>query len=300
MSAVAPGLISAALLPLALAAGAAFAETAGPRFPTTEFEEGAKGAAVTVGDVTAGISMVRRPKIDPDFDVPVLTVLVADRPVIEVVGVASGFDFPEAEASIAEIDPNNVRPEVYFTSFSGGMHCCTQVVVATQVGDTWAAVPVGAFDGDGDFLNDLNADGIAEIVTVDNRFLYEFDCYACSAAPLQVLTVRRGKLVDTSGEMQFMPAHREWLRQMEANISADQRWTSRGFLAGWVAAKARVGEGVGAWDQLNAEWDHASDEGEEICLTGGAVEDCPRRQRAVLKFPERVKLFMEQNGYPLT
>ena len=181
-----------------------------------------------------------------------LTVLVGDRPVIEIVGVASGFDYPETEASIAEIDPNNVRPEVYFSSFSGGVHCCTQVVVATQVGDKWAAVPVGSFDGDGDFLNDVDGDGTAEIVAVDNRFLYEFDCYACSAAPLKILTVRRGKLVDASGEIQFLPAHREWLRQMEANVAAEQRWTSRGFLAGWVASKARVGEGAAALAELNA------------------------------------------------
>ena len=299
MSPVAP-VVFAALLPLALAAGAAFAETEGHRFPTTEFEDGVKGASVTVGDVTAAVSMVRRPKVDPDFDVPVLTVLVGDKRVLEAVGVASGFDFPTTEASIAEIDPNNVRPEVYFASYSGGAHCCTLAVVATQVGQKWVAVPVGSFDGDGDFLDDLDGDGLAEIVTVDNRFLYEFDGYAASYAPLQVLTVRRGKLIDASAELQFLPAHREWLRRMEANVDDGDRWTSRGFLAGWVAANARVGQGGEAWAQLNAEWDHAADEGEEVCLTGGTVEDCPRRQRAVLKFPDRLKLFLEQNGYPLT
>jgi hypothetical protein len=299
LSPVAPVLL-VALLPLALAAGAVFAQSGEPRFPTTVFEDGARGAAVTVGDVTAAISMVRRPKVDPDFDVPVLTVLVGDRRVLEAVGVASGFDFPTAEASIAEIDPNNVRPEVYFTSYSGGAHCCTFAIVATQVGQKWVAVPVGSFDGDGDFLDDLDGDGLAEIVTVDNRFLYEFDCYACSAAPLQVLTVRRGKVVDASAEIQFLPAHREWLRQMEAGIDPAERWTSRGFLAGWVAASVRVGRGGAAWAELNAKWDHAADEGEEVCLTGGAVEDCPKRQRAVLKFPDRLKLFLEQNGYPLT
>lgn len=299
MSPVAPVLV-AAFLPLALAAGAACAETEGPRFPTTEFEDGAKGASVTVGDVTAGISMVSRPKVDPDFDVPVLTVLVGDKRVLEAVGVASGFDFPTSEASIAEIDPNNVRPEVYFTSYSGGAHCCTLAIVATQVGQKWVAVEVGSFDGDGNFLDDLDGDGLAEVVTVDNRFLYEFDCYACSAAPLQVLTVRRGKLVDASSGIQFLPAHRAWLRQVETNVDPGKRWTSRGFLAGWVAASARVGKGGEAWSQLNAKWNHAADEGEEICLTGGDVEDCPRRQRAVLKFPDRLKLFLEQNGYPLT
>jgi hypothetical protein len=115
-----------------------------------------------------------------------------------------------------------------------------------------------------------------------------------------VLTVRRGKLVDASGEIQYLPAHRDWLREMEASIDPAQRWTSRGYLAGWVAAKARVGEGAAALADLSANWDHAADEGEEVCLTGGAVEDCPKRQRAVLKFPERLKLFLEQNGYPVT
>lgn len=299
MSPVAPGLIIA-LIPMALASGTALAQSDGPRFPTTVFEEGAKGASVTVGDVTAAVSMVRRPKVDPDFEVPVLTVLVGDKRVLEAVGVASGFGFPTTEASIADIDPNNARPEVFFTSYSGGAHCCTLAIVATQVGQTWMAVEVGSFDGDGDLLTDLDGDGLAEIVTVDNRFLYEFDCYACSAAPLQVLTVRRGQLVDASAEIQFLPAHREWLRQMEATIDPAERWTSRGFLAGWVASSARVGKGAEAWDQLNAKWDHSADEGEEVCLTGGEIEDCPRRQRAVLKFPERLKLFLEQNGYPLT
>ena len=126
-------------------------------------------------------------------------------------------------------------------------------IVATQVGQKWVAVEVGSFDGDGDFLEDLDGDGLAEIVTVDNRFLYEFDCYACSAAPLQVLTVRRGKVVDASAEMQFLPAHREWLRQMEANIDGADRWTSRGFLAGWVGASARVGKGGEAWARAQRE-----------------------------------------------
>ena len=297
MSPAAPAL-AIAFLTLALAPVPAASDP--ERFPTTVFADGAKQATVTDGDVTAKIDMVRRPKVDPDFDVPVLTVLVGDRTVLEAVGVASGFDFPTTEASIVQIDANNVRPEVYFTSYSGGAHCCTLAIVATQVGQKWVAVPLGSFDGDGDFLEDLDGDGLGEVVTVDNRFLYEFDCYACSAAPLQIHTVRRGKLVDVSTELQFLPTHRAWLEGMEAAISPAQRWTSRGFLAGWVAASARVGKGSEAWAQLDAKWDHASDDGEEVCLTGGAFEDCPRRQRAVLKFPDRLKLFLEQNGYKLT
>ena len=155
-------------------------EDQAPAYPTTEFADGATSAAVTVGDVTAGISMVKRPEIDKEFDVPVLSVMVGQNKVLEVPGVASGMDFPAADASIADIDPDNSGPEVYFTSFSGGAHCCSNVVVGEQVGDKWVAVDIGDFDGDGNFLTDADGDGYAEIATVDNRFLYQFDCYACS------------------------------------------------------------------------------------------------------------------------
>jgi len=295
--------VARAVLTLAACIGgtATVAQTPSPpRYPTTVFEDGASGAAVTVGDVTAQIRLVSRPKVDPDYDVPVLEVLVGDRTVLEAVGVASGFGFPTTEASIADIDPNNTRPEVYFTSYSGGAHCCSQVIVATQVGDRWQAADVGAFDGDGNFLEDLDGDGHAEIVTMDNRFLYQFDGYAASIGPLQVLTVRRGEVADVSTEMQFQKGHRDWLATLEEGWTGPDQWTSPGFLAGWVAARQRVGEGRAAWDELNANWDHAADAGEEVCLIDKPLEDCPRRQKATLRFPDRLKLFLEQNGYPLT
>lgn len=279
---------------LATAVGAQPAEQ---DFPTTEFAEGAKSAAVTVGPLTAGISLVRRRDLDPNFDTPVLSVMVDNTRVLEVPGVASGFDFPAAEASIAEIDPGNSGPEVYFASYNGGAHCCTQVIVATAVGGRWVAVPVGEFDGDGGYLVDLDGDGRAEIATADNRFLYQFGCYACSAAPLRIMTVRDGKVYDVSAEPAYLPAHRDWLKQIEQSVDPSQRWTSSGYLAGWVAAKIRVGEGDEAWKALDAHWDFASDQGEEVCLTGGDIDKCPRRERAVLNFPDRLKLFLKQTGY---
>jgi hypothetical protein len=269
----------------------------GPAFPTTEFAEGATTATVTVGAVSAEVSLVKRPELDPDLEIPMLTVRVDGDVVLEVPGVASGMDIPAAEASIVEMNRDNPHPEVYFTSYSGGAHCCASVVVAEQVGDEWVAVPIGDFDGDGNFLDDVDGDGLAEIVTVDNRFLYKFDCYACSAAPLVITTVRGGKALDVTTEQRFQAAHWNWLRQIEDNIDPAERWTSPGYLAGWVAAKARVGEFDQAWKDLNARWDLSKDEGEEVCLTGGEPEDCPAKSRAVLKFPERLKLFLEQTGY---
>ena len=300
MSTTLPGLRAALVAAGLLAVPPAFAQSddeGKPRYPTTEFAEGATSASVTSGGITAGISMVRRPGLDPDEEVPLLGVFAGDQKVLETAGVASGFDFPAAEASIAEIDPKNSGPEVYFTSYSGGAHCCSTVIVADEVGGNWTAVPVGEFDGDGNYLDDLNDDGIAEIATVDNRFLYQFDCYACSAAPLVIMSLDGGKVADVSADPRFVEANREWLRQIEDAVDPAERWTSPGYLAGWVAAKARIGEGEAAMKVVRERWNLAADEGEEVCLTGGDPEDCARKNRAVLKFPDRLELFLRQTGY---
>ncbi|SDB36104.1 hypothetical protein [Bauldia litoralis] len=287
-----PGLFLAAV-----AASAACAQPVDPEYPTTEFADGSDTASVTVGSLTATIVMERRPRIDPDFDSPVLTVTVDGAPVLEIVGVAAGFDFPATEASIAEIDPENDGPEILFTSYSGGAHCCTQTIVAAEADGRWVAVPIGEFDGDGGYLRDANGDGVAEIVTYDNRFLYEFDCYACSAAPLLIVTVRGGKAYDASADQRYLANHREWLEQLEEGIEPDEQWKSPGFLAGWVAAKIRAGEGDDAWKQLSDNWNFAADRGEEVCLVDKAIDDCPKLSRATLTFPERLKLFLERTHY---
>ena len=113
MSTTLPGLRAALVAAGLLAVPPAFAQSddeGKPRYPTTEFAEGATSASVTSGGITAGISMVRRPGLDPDEEVPLLGVFAGDQKVLETAGVASGFDFPAAEASIAEIDPKNSGP----------------------------------------------------------------------------------------------------------------------------------------------------------------------------------------------
>lgn len=280
-----------------LPAGAQDAPPA-PQYPTTQFADGATAASVTDKGVTATITMQRRADIDPDIDVPVLTVTVNGQQVIESVGVDSGTNDPAAEASIVEMDPGNSTPEVYFASFSGGAHCCTTVIIAEQVNGAWVTVPVGEFDGDGGYLGDLDSDGEAEIGTADNRFLYQFDCYACSAAPLAIYGVKAGNVVDESGEPRFLPAHRDWLKSsIEASLQPEDWWKSRGFLAGWVGEKVRIGEGVGAWHDLNAHWDLANDAGEEVCPDGTDSDSCDPKQRVTMKFPERLRAFLKANGY---
>ena len=287
----------AAALAMATAVARAEDDTDTPEFPTTTFADGATSASVTVGAVTATVQLLRANPPNPDADKVRLQVKVGILPVAEASAPDADFDTPEAEASIAEIDPGNRYPEVYFAAYTGGAHCCTDVIVAEQQPHGWLTVNVGEFDGGGDYLQDIDHDGLAEIVAVDNRFLYTFDCYACSAAPLVIDTVRDGKVVDVSKDPRYLPAHRDWLAELEDSVEPSGRWTSPGFLAGWVAAKVRVGEGAEAWKALKAHWDYAHDAGEETCLTGADIDACPKGQLKVMKFPDRLKLFLDQNGY---
>ena len=285
-----------------LAMGTAAAQTSedatnAPQFPTARFAEGANKASVTSDGVTATLRLDRGATPDPSKDKVFLNISVGLMPVAQTSLPDSGLTPPETEASIANIDPGNHYPEVYFSAYTGGAHCCTNVVVAEERPYGWVTVKVGEFDGDGGYLQDIDHDGLAEIVTVDNRFLYTFDCYACSAAPLRIFTVRAGAVVDVSTDPRYLPAHRDWLAQLDQSVDPSTRWTSAGFLAGWVAEKIRVGEGADAWKELKAHWNYAQDPGEETCLTGGDLDTCPKGQKKVLKFPDRLKLFLDQNGY---
>jgi hypothetical protein len=268
-----------------------------PDFPTTEFEDGEISAEVSAGNLTARITMEKMPDDDPSLDFPVLRVLAKGTEVLRAIGAGSDLDYPATEASIAEMDPANDTPEVYFTSYSGGAHCCSHVIVATKTGEGWKAVEVGEFDSDGDYLEDADGNGRAEIVLADNRFLYRFDCYACSAAPLRVLGIDGGAVVDLSTEQRFRETHRRWLEELEEGTDAIRRWASPGFLAGWVATRIRLGEGEAAWKELLQNWDLAKDRGAPACITGAELEKCPRKSRKVLKFPERLKIFLDANGY---
>jgi hypothetical protein len=264
------------------------------RYPTTEFADGADSASVSVGDLTAAVTMAPNPDPNGGSQLPTLSVVLAGKTVVQSTGTDSATDEPDAEASIAEMDPGNHHPEVYFSSYSG---CCTTVIVAEELGDRWVAVPVGDFNGDGGYLDDLDGDGLAEIATIDVNFINRFDCTACSAAPRVIYTVRDGKVVDLTTEPKFLPAHRAWLKELEDSTEPAERWKSPGFLAGWLGEKIRLGEGAAAWSEINAHWDFANDPGDEVCPNGDDPDTCAKADRKTLKFPERLRLFLTAQGY---
>lgn len=250
---------------------------------------------VALGGVTARVSL--RGGAASGGRVAVATVLVGDRQVAEVVGAESGFDEPPYVIQIADLDAANPYPEVVFSTYTGGAHCCseTRIVTSSPDGRRWRVVEAGAFDGEPVRAEDADGDGRFELVLPDDRFAYAFACYACSSLPLRVLGLDASAISDIGAEPRYRPAHVAWLRSMitYAGESVDRN----GFLAGYVAEKIRLGEGAEAWSLMLKHYDRASEWGLEQCLSARDSQGECRGPSAKLSFPEALRRFLSEIGY---
>ncbi|MEZ5841847.1 MAG: hypothetical protein R3D02_15990 [Hyphomicrobiales bacterium] len=267
-------------------------------WPRTELQDGAASPTITSDGIAVHI-VVR--KID-DMATPVAIVEAGGKEVLAIEGMAPGWDTPPGEATIIEMDPSNPHPEVVFTSFSGGAHCCTSVKIAVSdgTGSNWQVIDAGEFDGGGEGLvEDADGDGRGEIVVPDNSFYYQFDCYACSAAPLTVQRLEGRKLRDASRDPRYERLMRAHLAELEGWGKEQDIKRSNGYLAGWVASKSLVGEGAEAWAVMLKTYDKASDWGLEVCKKPQADGSCPEGQSMTLTFPEALATFLAERGYRL-
>ena len=211
----------------------------------------------------------------------------------------SAREEPTATVSLIVIDPSSPAPQVVLSYFTGGAHCCVLTRIATlDKAGQWHIVDAGALDGDGYRFKDLDGNNGSELISVDNSFLYAFDCYACSAAPTQIHKLVGAALKDVTREPQYQPFLRFKLRQLEADATKDgDRWGSNGFLGGWVASKALVGELSGAWQTMLARYDRKSDFEMEECLTGAEPDKCPPDKLRKLSFPQALAKHLLAHGY---
>ena len=218
------------------------------------------------------------------------------RVVATLQGDSAGSSDPPVSVQIAELDPNNLYPEIVVSFFTGGAHCCsvTSIVTSNADGSEWRTVDVGEFDGGPMLAVDLDGNGAYEFETRDNAFLYAFACYACSEAPLQVLALEDGKLKDVSADARFKLAHAAWLKNMIVGVPEQD---VNGFLAGYVAQKARLGEGKQAWDLMLKHYDRDTDWGLEICDQGrDETGECPSETTKVT-FPQALERMLKERGY---
>ncbi len=203
--------------------------------------------------------------------------------------------FEAPSVKLVELDPANDQPELLVTNFTGGAHCCTQVVVHTKTANGWKPVDLGAFDG-GSLLSpeDMDGDGAAEFKAVDDRFLYEFASYAGSAAPPMILAVRGGEKVDITRDPAFEWTLRSALDDLGTIPESGEERNS--WLAAYAATLVLLGE-ADPLDYASSAYDPAPDWGMITCKVEMQDGVCPDGQQERLQFPEALTRFLTANGY---
>jgi hypothetical protein len=270
--------------------------------PKIEAGSGAEDAQpgpkeIEQGGLKAQLSYLEEKSEDGELTrIPVVTITADGKEVAKLEGDNTGFADPPVSVQIAELDPDNSRPEVVVSFYTGGAHCCsdTSVVTSGPGGATWTTVDVGEFDGGPLLAIDLDGDGRYEFAPRDNAFLYAFACYACSTAPLEVLAVENGTIRNVTTDARFKPAHEATLKFIIEEVSDSE---VNGFLAGYVGEKILLGEGKEAWDLMLAYYDKTSDWGLETCDQPlNENGECPGKT-IKLTFPEALERMLKENGY---
>ncbi|WP_158818043.1 hypothetical protein [Methylocapsa sp. S129] len=208
-------------------------------------------------------------------------------------------DKPASAVSLVRLDPKSPLPQVVFTYFWQGAHCCTVTKIASLNSDgVWNVVDGGALDGDGGYaFEDLDNAGFSYLLSIDQSFLYTFDSYAGSAAPMRIQQLANGALVDVTKDSKHQRRLLQGLNSEEIYATEEDSWQSNGFLAGWVASSMLVGRGDAAWAKMLASYDHASDFGPEKCTIKVAIDKCPDDKKLKLAFPFALKQFLSEQGY---
>ena len=203
-------------------------------------------------------------------------------------------------AAVAKLVPNAPNNQVIVTSYTGGAHCCTKTWILSRdaAQAAWSKIEGDMLDGDGYWFEDVDGDGALELLSVDNHFLYAFDSYAGSIAPIKIYKLQSGKIEDVS-EMPDMH-HRlaQDLAGMEYEVKVrPDLWKENGFLAGWVASKIRLGQGTDAWQVVTENMAMDTGFGPQECTSGQSVDDCPVDNLKQIPVLKALAGFLNENGY---
>ncbi len=260
--------------------------------------DGKNLAKLNYGAISLSVSRAPDSTAADSGFVPVLAGRIGDKIVFTIRGdpdVASGQ--PRAHVFLVKLEPSGSMPQVVMTSFTGGAHCCTETHIATSDSDgRWSVLKADRLDGDGYQFEDLGGDGLSELVSIDNSFLYAFDCYACSQAPVRIHKLEGIRLRDVHRD--YAKFLRQDLYRMEYSAERTQElWHSNGFLSGWVGAKALVGQFDDAWARMLVSYDHNSDWLLEECTTGAPLDKCPAGLNKRVSYPEALRKHLITHGY---
>ena len=191
----------------------------------------------------SGVEVTIQPQVNDEYSEKAIAAIryVGFEPMlIELEPIPIGYPRSVGIGKVSQIDK---APAVIFQSFSGGAHCCSTVVAAIPIGNSFRKLEIGTWDGEGlvAFPRDIDGDGNADFILQDDGFNYAFSSYAGSWAPPQVKNVYRGQVVDLSAQPQFRNLFDDFSRKARVACSDKSNTDRNGACAGYVASEARAG-----------------------------------------------------------
>jgi hypothetical protein len=208
-----------------------------------------------------------------------------------------GYPIPSAGFGVGRLDPKSDTQQVIFTSYTGGLHCCTKITVLELIKGQWRRIELGMWDGDPlwDFPADVDGDGTRDFVLKDDRFDYAFAPYTESQKPPRIFNIEGARVVEVGLAARY-----------DAIYEADMNRTHGGCLKGknaacaaFVASASRLGRDEWAWQVMLAHYKRATDWDFPTKCTVKRVGDlCPPGKTEQFRaFPDALAWFLTDTGY---
>lgn len=258
--------------------------------------DGKKPAVLKYGKIEVRVTAK---SIEGKGAIPLFTVIVDGVETLSFTANKDALrDEPRASVRIVRLDRSTKYEQLVFQAHTGGAHCCMTTKIAFEDTDgKWKVIDAETLDGEGYSFEDVDGDGVSELLSSDNSFLYAFSYYADSNAPLRIHSLQDGVLKNVTQRPVFQARLRQVVHGMEYSIDGDGFRNSNGFLGGWVAAKALVGQIADAWGVMLASYDRKSDWDLSTCAVPVTPTGCPQDKVINRTFPEALRAHLEKNGY---
>lgn len=208
-----------------------------------------------------------------------------------------GYPIPSAGFGVGKLDAKSTTLQVIFTSYTGGLHCCTKITVLELVEGKWRHLQLGLWDGDPlfEFPSDSDGDGAADFILKDDRFDYAFAPYTERHKPPRIFNIDGARLTEVGQAARYDSIYEADMNNAHAGCMKHKNAACAAF----VADAARLGRREWAWKIMlehyrrSTDWDFPTK-----CRVKKVNDLCPPGQAEQFReFPEALDWFLTDTGY---
>jgi len=208
-----------------------------------------------------------------------------------------GYPIPSAGFGVGKLDGKSATRQVIFTSYTGGLHCCTKITVLELVEGKWRKIQLGLWDGDPlpEFPDDVDGDGTPDFVLKDDRFDYAFAPYTESHKPPRIFNIEGARVVEVGHAARYDAIYEADMNRAHAGCMKRKNAACAAF----VASASRLGQREWAWEIMLAHYRRSTDwDFPTKCRVPRVNDLCPPGQSEQFReFPDALTWFLTDTGY---